>query len=189
MLVRHLPALGLTPGARVFVPLCGKSLDIGWLLGEGYRAVGAELVENAVQQLFEGLGVEPAIEDAGPLKRYRAEGLDIFVGDLFDVSAALLGAVDAVYDRAALVALPAETRPRYAAHIADVADRAPQLLVTFDYEQTQMAGPPFAVSEEEVRRLTRTAYEVELLQSAEVEGGLKGFCPSIEQAWRLKPLA
>lgn len=186
MLVRHLSALKLEPGARVFVPLCGKTLDISWLLGNGFRVTGAELVETAVQQLFAGLGVEPEIERLGAFSRYWADGIDIFVGDVFALDRATLGPVDAVYDRAALVALPETIRPSYAAHLAEITSRAPQLLITFDYDQSRMDGPPFSVSDEEVRALYAGAYEVALLESAEVEGGLKGACPAIEKIWALR---
>ena len=186
MLVAHFAALGLREGARVFVPLCGKSLDIGWLLGAGFRVAGAELVETAVEQLFAELGLEPEITDAGALKRYAAERIDIFVGDIFKLDAGTLGPVDAVYDRAALVALPAAMRQAYAAHVAAITARAPQLLITFDYDQSRMEGPPFAVAEGEVRGLYEGVYDVVLLANAEVAGGLKGMCPAIETGWALK---
>ncbi|MET0313797.1 MAG: thiopurine S-methyltransferase [Hansschlegelia sp.] len=186
MLVRRLPEFGLAEGARVFLPLCGKTLDVGWLLSTGFRVAGAELVETAVEQLFAGLGVEPRIEPAGPLSRYSAPGVDIFVGDIFDLNPATLGPVDLVYDRAALVALPEPIRRRYAAHVTALAAGAPQLLVTFDYDQSRMDGPPFSVTEAEVRALYGSAYDVAPVDSAEVEGGLKGFCPAMERAWALK---
>lgn len=188
MLVRHFPALGLKPGARVFVPLCGKTLDIHWLLAKGFRVAGAELVESAVEQLFSELGVAPAIDEVGALRRYGGEGVEVFVGDLFGLAPETLGTVDAVYDRAALVALPAEVRPGYVAHVAAITARAPQLLLTFDYDQSLMDGPPFSVTDEEVRGLYAGAYDAAPLESAEVEGGLKGFCPAMERAWRLTPL-
>lgn len=189
MLARHFPALGVAPGARVFVPFCGDSVDVGWLLAAGCRVAGAELVESAVQRLFENFGVEPRVESLGALKRYAGEGIDVFVGNLFDLAASDLGAVDAVYDRAALVALPAETRPAYAAHVTALAGRAPQLLISFDYDQDRMPGPPFSVPDGEVRTLYGADYDLEKLESAEVEGGLKGLCPASETAWRLKPAA
>ncbi len=185
MLVRHVSALGLRTGARVFVPLCGKTVDIGWLRDNGCRVVAVELVESAVKQLFAGLGLAPEIRSDGALKRYVADGVDVFVGDLFDLDAAALGEVDAVYDRAALVALPPETRVAYAARLAAITVRAPQLLVTFDYDQNAMNGPPFSVTDAEVAALYGVAYDVERLQSAEVEGGLKGFCPATETVWSL----
>jgi thiopurine S-methyltransferase len=186
MLVRHVSALGLAPGARLFLPLCGKTLDIHWLLGNGFRVAGCELVETAVEQLFAELGREPAVSDAGALRRYRAEGIDIFVGDLFDLGGEALGRVDGTYDRAALVALPADIRPRYAAHVAGITASAPQLLVTYEYNQSRMDGPPFSVTEEEARGLYAGTYGVALLESAEVEGGLKGVCPATEKVWALR---
>lgn len=188
MLAAHLGALDLAPGARIFLPLCGKTRDIAWLLAQGYRVAGAELSEIAVRQLFEELGVAPETTDHGALRRYSAPGLDVFVGDIFDLTADLLGPVDAVYDRAALVALPATMRGRYTAHIATITAHAPQLLVTFEYDQSIMAGPPFSLSEAEVRARYGTYYAVIPLASLEVPGGLKGICPAREQALHLRAL-
>ena len=85
-LVNHFDQLALAKGSRIFVPLCGKTLDIAWLLAQGYRVVGAELAEMAIDQLFVELGVEPTVLDLGDVKHYSATGIDIFVGNIFDVS-------------------------------------------------------------------------------------------------------
>lgn len=185
MLVAYLDALGLAPGDRVLLPLCGKTLDIGWLLGRGLRVVGAELSETAVRELFDELGVAPEVSDHGPLRLFQADGLDVWVGDLFDLAADAVGTVDAVYDRAALVALPPETRPRYAAHTTRLADGAPQLVVTFAYDQGQMDGPPFSVPADEVERLYGDAYAIRSLTSETLD--LKGTVPAHETAWLLAP--
>lgn len=187
MLVRDIGALGLSEGARIFVPLCGDSVDVLWLLDQGFRVVGAELVEDAVRRLFEGAEGEPDISEAGRLTYFAGERLEVFVGDLFDLGAEALGPVDAVYDRAALVALPPETRAAYAAHVAGITAKARQLLIAFDYDQAVMAGPPFSVPEGEVRALYEGGFTVDRLESADVAGGLKGFCPATETAWRLLP--
>ncbi|MEW9798337.1 thiopurine S-methyltransferase [Alteromonas sp. CYL-A6] len=159
---------------RVFVPLCGKTKDIGYLLSLQCDVVGAELSERAVQQLFDELDVPPHVTQDGPFKVYRFENVTIFVGDVFELTATQLGRVTAVYDRAALVALPFAMRQRYTAHIADITAKADQLLLTFDYDQQAMDGPPFAVSECEVRDHYEHRYTVSLLQEQPVEGGLKG---------------
>ena len=106
LLVRFLSVLGLVPGARVFLPLCGKTRDIAWLRDQGFRVAGAELSRLAIEQLFDELGETPEITEHGALTRFSGEGIDIFVGDIFELSAPVLGPVDAIYDRAALVALP-----------------------------------------------------------------------------------
>lgn len=186
LLVIHFPQLSVTDGGRVFVPLCGKTLDIGWLLSQGYRVAGAELSELAIQQLFEGLGVEPAISEIGELKRYSAESIDIFVGDILKLTQALLGPIDAVFDRAALVALPKTMRAAYAPHLAQITSNAPQLLITFEYDQTKLDGPPFSVLEDEVEKLYADRYGISSMAHGNVAGGFKGIDVK-EHVWLLKP--
>jgi thiopurine S-methyltransferase len=186
LLVRCFGALSLSKGSRVFVPLCGKTLDIPWLLSEGYRVAGAELSKVAIEQLFTELGVQPKVSRAGEVGHYSAANIDVFVGDIFQLSNKALGTVDAVYDRAALVALPEEVRKRYTAHLMALTGEAPQLLITYEYDQSLMEGPPFSISNEEVNRHYRDGYEVSLILSADVPGGLKGKCAAKENVWLLR---
>ncbi len=186
LLLRHFPALRLAPGARVFVPLCGKTRDIHWLRANGYRVAGAELSTLAVRQLFAEMGVEPRISAAGALQRFEAAGLSIYAGNIFDLDRDVLGRVDAIYDRAALVALPDAMRARYAEHLMAMTGTAKQLLVCLDYDQSLMAGPPFSIDEAEIRRHYDAVYRITCLERREVEGGLKGF-PTHESAWLLEP--
>ncbi|MBA53509.1 MAG: thiopurine S-methyltransferase [Pseudomonadales bacterium] len=187
MLLAHFQRLQLQPGQRVFVPLCGKTLDIAWLLDQGFRVVGVELSILAIDQLFAELGVAPEVTEYEELIHYRAPNLDVFIGDLFLVSAALLGEVDAVYDRAALVALPADMRAEYTRHVVSITAAAPQLLITFDYDQSLLPGPPFCVNEAEVRRHYESSYKIQLLESTAVAGNLKGVCPALELVMLLQP--
>ncbi|MBV2129014.1 thiopurine S-methyltransferase [Arsukibacterium indicum] len=185
LLVSCFNQLQLVPGARVFLPLCGKSLDIHWLLAQGYQVVGAELSEMAVQELFAELGLVPTISSAGNLQHYHAAELEVFVGDIFQLSQATLGQVAAIYDRAALVALPAEMRQRYAKHLVAISQCAPQLVICFEYDQAQLAGPPFSVNSEEMHNLYSNAYQLNCLAELEVPGGLKKKCQATELAWLL----
>lgn len=187
LLVAHFEALALPPRGRVFVPLCGKTLDIGWLLARGCRIAGAELSEIAIGQLFDELGVEPEITELGELKRYSASDIDIFVGDIFKLDRATLGPVDAVYDRGALIALPQDMRSRYAPHIAATTADAPQLIVAYAYDQELHAGPPFSVPEVEVRRLYDGAYDITLLASIDDTRIRRTVPGAVEQAWLLSP--
>jgi thiopurine S-methyltransferase len=185
LLVTYFKELSLPQGSRVFVPLCGKTLDIHWLLSHGYRVAGSELTKIAVEQLFSKLGIEPNIAVIDQISRYSSNDIDIFVGDIFGLSRSMLGQVDAIYDRAALVALPEPVRDRYAAHLIRITDRAPQLLITFDYDQRLLDGPPFSVSDEEVGRHYRESHDLRLLASEDVKGGLKGRCAAAEHVWLL----
>jgi thiopurine S-methyltransferase len=187
VLRKYFGKLSLRKGARVFVPLCGKTLDIHWLLANGYRVAGAELSPIAVEQLFAELGVKPRISKTagGRGSKYSARNIDIFVGDIFGVTAKRLGRVDAIYDRAALVALPEKVRELYAAHMMRITNGAPQLLATFDYDQKAMDGPPFSISNSELVERYGKRYELVLLASAPVPGGLKGKCAAVENVWAL----
>lgn len=187
LLVKYFSALQLKQGARVFLPLCGKTLDIAWLLAQGYQVAGAELSALAIDELFTNLNLTPSITKLGDITYYSAANIDVFVGDIFNVTASILGHVDAVYDRAALVALPLAMRKMYSAHMLTITQAAPQLLVCFEYDQSQMDGPPFCVNADEVRMHYAQQYAIHLLESAELAGGLKGKLAALEQVWWLKP--
>ena len=186
LLVKYFKQLSLANGSRIFLPLCGKTLDIPWLLSNGYRVAGAELSKIAIEQLFVELGVKPKISQVGELAHYSAPNIDIFGGDIFHLSSKILGLVDAIYDRAALVALPEEMRDRYTAHLMEITHKAPQLLICYEYDQSLMEGPPFSVSNEEVNRHYSGSYQLTSLASANVPGGLKGNYAVKENVWLLQ---
>ena len=192
LLVKYLSALKLKEDSRIFLPLCGKSLDIAWLLARGYHVVGAELSAIAIDDLFHSLKLTPKITQKDAVTHYSTASLDVFVGDIFDVTAHMLGKVDAIYDRAALVALSPEMRKKYSAHLMTLAQHgekpAPQLLISLDYDENLHAGPPFSVGADEVNAHYHASYDITLLASEDVEGGLKGKCPAVEHIWLLKPL-
>src|SRR5262245_35520071 len=189
LLVTSFKELSLAKGRRIFVPLCGKTLDISWLLSHGYRVAGAELSQIAIEQLFMNLGVQPEISRVGELEQWSAKDLDIFVGDIFALSRKTLGPVDAIYDRAALVAFSEDKRNQYTAHLTEMTGKAPQLLICYDYDQSLMEGPPFSMSDKEVDRHYRGNYDLTLIVSTDVSGGLKGKCPAKETVWFLRPTA
>lgn len=180
-LVEHFDALQLSQKSLVFLPLCGKTLDISWLLFSGYKVVGAELSEVAIKDLFDELGIRPNISAIDNFKHYSGENIDIFVGDIFDLSAGEMGNIDAVYDRAALVALPPDIRKRYTAHLSQITGNAPQLLLTFEYDQSTRRGPPFSVTQKEVESHYNDNFEVNILADKSEDYGTK------EIVFHLKP--
>jgi len=186
LLVKHFSALNLPQDSRIFLPLCGKTNDIPWLISKGYKVAGAELSELAINQLFEELDVEPAISNIDNLKHYQAKGIDLFVGDIFELTSKTLGKVDAIFDRGALVALPIEMRHRYTRHLTAITSTAPQLIITYTYDQQSMEGPPFSVSKQELIQHYSNIYQQKFLAEEIVPGGLKGICSAKEQVWLLK---
>ncbi|WP_430231929.1 thiopurine S-methyltransferase [Nitrosomonas communis] len=185
-LVEHLSRLNLTKGARLFLPLCGKTLDIAWLLANNYRIVGAELSSIAINELFAALGLVPEITPVGALSRYSEKNIDIWVGDIFDLTSSLLGAVDAIYDRAALVALPEHMRNRYAAHLIVLTHATPQLLITYEYDQHLYDGPPFSVPEKELKQHYGGTYQLQQMAQDQIAGGLKGKVEASTVIWLLQ---
>ncbi|MDF3866676.1 thiopurine S-methyltransferase [Pseudomonas denitrificans (nom. rej.)] len=164
-LQRHWPNLELPEESQVLVPLCGKSLDMLWLAQWGYRVLGVELAERAAVDFFAELGVTPQITDDGALRRYSYERLEILQGDFFDVTTEQVAGCSALYDRAALIALPPDLRADYAAHLQHILPyQSRGLVVSLEYPQAEMDGPPFAVLADEVRGLFVEGWEV-----AEVE--------------------
>lgn len=185
LLVKHFSRLKLHTGKRILLPLCGKTEDIGWLLSQGYQVAGAELSQIAIEDLFKRLALKPVITIMDNLHRYSAPNIDIYVGDIFKLNANQLGHVDAVYDRAALVALPEDMRKEYCAHLLAITHTAPQLLICFEYDQTIHAGPPFSVDANEVHQHYAQVYTLTLLEHMEMAEGLKGKYPAIEKVWLL----
>ena len=193
LLQAYLPQLALQEGAHVFVPLCGKSLDIGYLLEQELAVTGVELSELAVRELFDVLSLSPDVTDWRAGRCWRGGQLTIFQGDYFALRAADIGAVDAVYDRAALVAMPDELRHDYAGHLLEITYAAPQLLVSFEYRQAQMAGPPFSVATPELMQLYGDCLELRELArtdiiAAEPRFRDRGLEQLDEVAWHLVPV-
>jgi thiopurine S-methyltransferase len=150
----HWHSLAIPAGARVFVPLAGKSLDMRWLADRGHHVIGVELAETAIREFFAEATLTPTETLAGALRRFAAGPFELYCGDFFALDSKLLGVVRGVFDRAALVALPPAMRADYARHMsALLPSGCHMLLVTMEYEQSRMAGPPHSVAQAEVQQL------------------------------------
>ncbi|MBL8913403.1 MAG: thiopurine S-methyltransferase [Archangium sp.] len=163
----HLARLG-APGV-VFVPLCGKAEDLAYLAAKGHRVIGVEWVDDAVRAFFSEHGLTPTQSAHGKLKRYESGSITIFSGDFFAIRAEHVEGMTAVWDRAALIALPPDVRVKYVAHLRSlVKPKTPGLLITVEYDQSKMGGPPFSVEEKEVR--AGYAPNIELLSTEKADG-------------------
>jgi thiopurine S-methyltransferase len=168
-LLRYWKELQPARVGEVFVPLCGKSLDMVWLRRQGCKVLGVELSPIAVEDFFKENGQSPTHASTGKFECCEADGIRILCGDFFDLTKGDMAQVGAVYDRASLIALPPEMRERYARHLVDILPSGTQiLLVTVDYPQAEMQGPPFAVSVSDVEALYGKYAEVRLLAQEDV---------------------
>lgn len=166
LLAKHWPSLKLAPGSAVFVPLCGKSLDMVWLAAQGHRVIGVELSPLAVDDFFREQGIEADTRSEGRFVVRSAGPISIWCGDVFDLSADLLADVAAVYDRAALVAFPRSLQGRYAQKLVEVLpERAQILLISLAYPVGQIPGPPFSTPLINVAEMFGDAYDIDVLEN------------------------
>lgn len=163
----HFERLGLRPGDRVFVPLCGKSEDLWWLHERGMQVLGIDLSPLAARAFLQAHGLAFTETRGRRFTVFESPGFRLLAGDFFDLRAADLAGVAAVYDRAALVALPAPMRRRYAECLTRWL-AAPILLVSLEYPEGETEGPPFPVREAEVRTLFAGRRRVEHLGEEDV---------------------
>ncbi|EKT4479618.1 thiopurine S-methyltransferase [Pseudomonas alloputida] len=162
------PQLQLAPGSRVLVPLCGKSLDLAWLAGQGHRVLGVELSRRAVEDFFREHGLEAEVRQQGAFEVWRSGDVQLWCGDFFALRAEDVADCVGLYDRAAVIALPVQMRARYMQLLSGLLPTSCRgLVVTLDYDQSLLAGPPFSVRDEELRQ-GFAGWQVEQLEAVEV---------------------
>jgi thiopurine S-methyltransferase len=190
-LERHWPALGVPKGAQVLVPLCGKSLDMVWLADHGHDVVGTELAAVAVDQFFAERSRTPAAVIQGAFTVKRAGPYEIWCGDHLQLNADVTRRTVGVFDRAALVAMPRVLQRDYAAQLAALTPSGvPVLLITLDYDPSEMEGPPFPISPQRVEELFGDHFRITLLEkrdglSASQNLKRRGVSRLDETAWKL----
>jgi thiopurine S-methyltransferase len=197
LLTEYINHLDLAAGSRVFVPLCGKSIDMVWLAAQGYDVVGVELVETAVQEFFAEQNIQPIVSQHAEnpdIKYYQGQLVDdeeqqtitLWVADIFALTSTDIGTIDAIYDKAALIALPADMRPDYSEQIRKVSDNAPQLLITLNYDQSKKDGPPFSINSEQLQQYYGSHYQLCELSSEPASIGSAPNLKVTEHIWLLK---
>lgn len=182
LMQKHWPSLGVPKGATVFVPLCGKSLDLAWFASQGCRVLGVELSRVAVEQFFGEHELTPTIEESRYGSHYRAGPIEIIVGDAFGLDADALHDCTAVFDRAAIIALPPELRLRY---VDELYGRLPAgcrgLLITLEYPQAERDGPPFSVSEDEIHARFDPEWSVDRIDRRPIPSDHPGFIGGVSR--------
>jgi thiopurine S-methyltransferase len=167
-LEQYFHRLGLAQGDRVLVPLCGKSVDMRWLRDRGCAVTGVELSAIAVGDFFSEQGITASEREDGAFQIVEGAGITLLGGDFFALDNAHTLKVAAVYDRAALIALPEEMRARYVDHLLSLlGPQVPMLLLTFEYPAHEIDGPPFSVDEEQVRALYAGRRKVTRLETVD----------------------
>lgn len=182
-LKKYWQLLSLAADDRVFVPLCGKSKDMLWLREQGHEVLGVELNASACEAFFAENGAEPECNQKSGFVVRSVDGVELMCGDFFSLNTEDLRDVGAVYDRAALIALPQEMRTQYAEHLTQILPKGVQiLLITLEYDGE--GGPPFSVQGSEVERLFGAAFEIECLERTQPDDPRD--VGRLEVTWMLK---
>ena len=163
------PSVDKRAALKVFVPLCGKSSDMHWLSEKGYSVLGVECSEIAVKTFFDEQNIKHSVTSSALHQRYSSNSIDILLGDFFTVSPKDMESITDVFDRASLVALPEDMRKQYATKMSELQKLGTRmLLVTLSYNQNEMSGPPFSVSEDEVNDLYGNTHKIDKLLVKEI---------------------
>jgi len=190
-LQQYLPLFNLQPGDHIFMPLCGKAVDILWLSQQGYQVIGVELSEVAITSFFEESSIDFTKTHRGDFVTYKAKNITLHQGNFMHLQASQLRSCKLIYDRASLVAIEQINRESYSKKMIEINPLGtPMLLIALKYDQSIMQGPPFSVPDTEIRQLYKGYYELESLQANEQieerskwkELGLKSL---IESAFKL----
>lgn len=192
-LVEHRARAAGEPGSSVFVPLCGKTKDLAYLASVGHRVTGSELMEDALEAFFAENSLEHTQRREGDFEIFEGGPITAYGGDFFRLSPAITGAMDWIFDRAALVSFSQEEQPRYVEHLAKFLRPGGRiLLVSLYYDDTAMSGPPFSLPAERLKELFGRAFDLELLDerdALEDRFRARGLTWLKEQVWVLSGLA
>ena len=193
-LQRYLPLFNLAPGDTIFMPLCGKAVDILWLAQQGYRVIGVEFSAVAIEAFFAESKLSYEKSTSEHFSCYQSSNITLYQGDFMHLQKQQLADCRLIYDRASIVAIESFNRAAYVEQLLNINPKSvPILLVTLDYDQNVMQGPPFSVPVSEISALFRTSYRVELLESREQIDErpgwrAKGLNSLLESALRLEAL-
>lgn len=176
LLEKYWPKLCITPPANVLVPLCGKTRDLIWLAEQGLQITGVELSDIACKAFFTENNLKYDTQLMAGFTRYFADKIEIYCGDLFALPVNKLSKITAVYDRAALIALPKQLRSQYALHITRLMAPASRMLLIVLETRDEVQGPPYPVDTQEIQQLFGKSFqimEIERVRKANLSQHLK----------------
>lgn len=163
-LIKLWPRLLFTSNPRVLVPLCGKNIDMQWMAGQGSYVIGVEISHRALQEFMDKQQQKFREVSSHDFKIYKSDSFELWEGDFFRLPTSKTPAIDLIYDKTSIVALPPDMRTNYAQKLLALCNADTQILLqTFEYPQEEMGGPPFSVMEEEVKELFGDRLQIDLM--------------------------
>lgn len=171
------PALELCVGDKVFVPLCGKTRDMIWLADQSFQVFGVELSEIACEDFFKENQIDYESHRGTRFSLCKGQNIELWAGDFFNLKKEDLAGIEGVYDRASLIALPVPMRQEYVKHLSRLLDSGTKvLLISMEYDQNKMQGPPFSVTEQEIYTLYEKNFLIDKMSESsgpDIVGNLK----------------
>jgi len=167
---------------KIFVPLCGKTVDMKWLADNGIDVIGLDAVRVSLEQFYSEHNIENSVEKCADLGQeaevFKSSDnkIRLYCADMFKFSPDIEGTFDAIWDRGSLVAIYRKDVPTYAEIIKKLLKPGASCLVeVFEYDVSIFDGvdnpqkppPPHPVLEEELRRLYEPDCSVEQLDRNE----------------------
>ena len=169
-LENHLANISFPKKQTALVPLCGKSLDLITLTHHFNNVIGVEISEKAINEFLQEQNLTATESSFADFKIFQTESIILWCGDFMKLPLHKLPAIDLIYDKAALVALPPEKRPGYAEKLVGLcSDSTFIMLHHFIYNQDEMPGPPFSVSEEELNNYFGKGFNSKLLEENNID--------------------
>jgi len=169
ILKQQINHLNLSKGDIVLVPLCGKSLDMLWLAELGYKVIGVELSEIAVEEFYTESNIIPTIDVYAGYKHYKSESIDIICGDFFNIDLSTIKTINAIYDRAALIALPNKLRESYIKRISEISQKGVKVLLIVIESQEKNIGPPYQIDVNDITKLYSRDFLVDKIYQKNIE--------------------
>ena len=168
-LMRHSEEFFKQKVKKIFVPLCGKSIDLSWLAARSKKVVGVEGVRKPVAEFFAENNVNYSIQNIDGFELFSSDSIDIYFGDFFALNKLKIGQFNVIYDRASIVAIEEDLRRKYVDHLMNfLTEDGIILLITLEYDQNQMQGPPYSVPFSEVKKLFSSRGKLKLLETCDI---------------------
>jgi len=168
-LTKYLARFDVKANDTIFIPLCGKTLDIAWLASQQFSIIGVECSDKALRSFFTENNLQVKLETLKSFNAYNSDNICLLKGDFFELDKEILKDTALVYDRASLIALPKQFRKQYVSHMNKILpENAEVFLITLEYDQTIMSGPPFSVDNKEIETLYQSKSQVTILSESDV---------------------
>lgn len=165
------------PGMRIFVPLCGKAVEMKWLVDHGHKVVGLEAAPVPCKAFFEENGIPYNVKEMKGIHGEKYESLDhnivIYSCDFFLFTADICGEFDGIWDSGGLNSMDVEDREAYIRRIRTLMGKGCVNLTEFVNFDKSMVDITWSMTKEELQKVFGEGFIVEDLNEMAAPQRLK----------------